>query len=231
MTPAAELAASYAAGGQHVLPVRDKRPLIAGGVRSASADATTIAQWWQRWPDAEVAIATGRGLVVIDVDTRHGGSIDPSWPSTMTATTPSGGWHLFYATTEAIPCSVGRLAPGVDVRGEGGYVVAPGQPGRELADDREPVELPQQMAAILLGQRRPRNWRPYDPTRRLGEGERNDGLARLAGYLLHAELADEATLPRELCDYNRVLCIPPLDEDEVRGIAVSIARKHARESA
>ena len=83
-----------------------------------------------------VAIQTGKrsGIVVLDVDPKHGGTLEAveelvGGPiKTRTHRTRSGGWHLIFKYPEnedRIPCSVGRLAPGVDVRADGGYVVAP----------------------------------------------------------------------------------------------------------
>jgi hypothetical protein len=70
------------------------------------------------------------GIIVIDIDPQHGGSIAAlakfgTLPATIASLTPSGGCHLFFACRACIPNSVSRLAPGVDVRGEGGFVVLP----------------------------------------------------------------------------------------------------------
>lgn len=111
-----------------------KHPLTRSGVHDASTDPDVIRTWWARWPLANVAIATGRasGLVVIDLDVRPGKdgraslrSIGPM-PLTATARTGSGGLHLYYAHPGVdVPNSAGRVGPGIDVRGEGGYVLAP----------------------------------------------------------------------------------------------------------
>ncbi len=78
-----------------------------------------------RYPDHNIGIATGRGLAVLDIDPQNGGKI-PNWcPDTLAAHTPSGGWHLYYRVTAPVKNSAGALAPGVDVRGDGGMVLAP----------------------------------------------------------------------------------------------------------
>jgi hypothetical protein len=110
-----------------------KHPRTRRGVKDATTDATTITGWWARWPDANIGVATGSGLVVIDIDPAHGG--DKSFSAavarlgdlgpTRMCRTGSGGRHLYYSTGTRIPCSQGRLGPGIDVRGEDGYVVAP----------------------------------------------------------------------------------------------------------
>ena len=135
--PLLAAALAYAARGWEVIPCRrhGKTPLTSHGVKDATADPRAIRAWWTRWPDANVAIATGKtsGLVVLDVDgdeglyalgeilSRQGGTV-----LTPTAATGGGGFHLFYAISGAGVArnSVRKLGPGLDVRGEGGYVVA-----------------------------------------------------------------------------------------------------------
>jgi Bifunctional DNA primase/polymerase, N-terminal len=118
-----------------------KHPLTRRGVKDASSDARIISGWWRSWPGANVALATGSasGVVVIDVDPPHGDiSLDRltdagyELPQTLAVRTGSGGLHLYYATPDfALGNSAGRLAgislelPGVDLRADGGYVVAP----------------------------------------------------------------------------------------------------------
>ena len=121
-----------------------KHPLLRNGLHGATIDPQLIDRWWQRWPWAGVAIATGArsALVVIDVDPRHGGEHSladlqergVNLPDTLTVRTGGGGRHLFFRHRgPALPNSAGRLAglgepPGVDLRGDGGYVVAPPSP-------------------------------------------------------------------------------------------------------
>ena len=81
-------------------------------------------------PNANFGIITGNGLVVIDVDARHGGlesleQIRDLINPTMTVKTGRGGYHFYYKTDEEIR-NRANVLPGIDVRGEGGYVVAPG---------------------------------------------------------------------------------------------------------
>ncbi len=93
-------------------------------------DAKPIDQWGDWPPGANIAVATGlrSGIVVIDIDNRQ------SWQAvskgrkvnTLAAETPSGGLHLFFATNQAWQSNASRIATGVDVRGEAGYVaIAP----------------------------------------------------------------------------------------------------------
>jgi len=107
-----------------------KHPRTPNGFKDATTDADQIRAWWQQWPDANIGIATGResGLVVVDVDPRHGGTLEAigGCPTTATVQTGGGGWHLYFAYPKDsdIPSSSNRIAQGIDVRADGGYIVA-----------------------------------------------------------------------------------------------------------
>lgn len=118
-------------------PSPGKHPRVAKGLHAASTDPATIRGWWQRWPGANVAIRTGAvsGLVVIDVDPPHGGDHSLAslgarhgpLPTALTVRTGSGGTHIYLAHPGVqIRNAAGtRLGTGIDVRGDGGYVIAP----------------------------------------------------------------------------------------------------------
>ena len=130
-----------------------KRPLTYNGFWDASADPRRVAAWWRRWPGANLGVPTGErsGLLVLDVDPGAGGPESLAalerahgpLPRTATARTGGGGMHVFfeYPAGEEVRNSAGKLGPGLDVRGEGGYVVVP--PSRTLGAyewlDRTPV--------------------------------------------------------------------------------------------
>lgn len=138
-------ALAYAALGWHVLPCREKKPLTANGFYDASIDPKQVAAWWDQWPDAEIGWHPGpSGHVVVDLDVpKNGGgdgqaqyaSLQGADPlgTDLIATTPSGGRHLVYRSPEDRRYgSVNLKRMGIDVRGQGGYVVLPdGRPGRE----------------------------------------------------------------------------------------------------
>jgi len=110
-----------------------KHPRVKGGFKVATTDAHQIEAWWQQWPNANIGIATGAlsGLVVIDIDGESGLAtlrvlVDRYGTLPRTAVVKTArGWHLYFAMSKtciAIPCSTGD---GLDVRGDGGYAVAP----------------------------------------------------------------------------------------------------------
>ena len=120
-----------------------KHPITRHGVHDATTDAVLIREWWHRSPGANVGIATGAtsGLVVVDVDLPRGGreslralaEAGHQLAPTLRSYTAGGGLHLFYAPASgvSVPNAVGRIPglafplPGIDVRSDGGYVVAP----------------------------------------------------------------------------------------------------------
>ena len=116
-----------------------KHPLVRRGLYEATTDPKQIESWWRRWRSANVGIATGAvcGIVVIDVDLPTafgslGRLIEADLPRTLTGFTGGGGVHLVYSSNdEGLGNSAGRLPGlegelvGIDLRGNGGYIVAP----------------------------------------------------------------------------------------------------------
>ncbi len=130
-------ALDYAARGWSVIPMQPqgKRPLVAWRpFQQQRAGPAEIEAWFRRWPDANVGLVTGAisGLVVIDVDVRHDGahSVDAAeraggpLPSTVEALTGGGGRHLYCAHPGRWTPNRVAMRPGIDVRGDGGCVVA-----------------------------------------------------------------------------------------------------------
>ncbi|MBS0374817.1 MAG: bifunctional DNA primase/polymerase [Proteobacteria bacterium] len=133
-----EAAIAYRRRGWSVIPVepRAKRPLLAWRAFQARlATEAEIDAWYRHHPEANVAIVTGRlsGLVVLDVDPRHGGEASLAaleaahgpLPATLESLTGGGGRHLYFRHPGGrCPNRVG-LEPGLDLRGDGGCIVAP----------------------------------------------------------------------------------------------------------
>jgi hypothetical protein len=108
-------------------------PCVPHGVLDATTDSATIEGWWAEFPDANVAIATGESsghLVVFDIDPRNGGSLEilesafGDLSATHTVRTGGGGWHFYTQAAENV-ASKGNIVPGIDVKSDGGYVLAP----------------------------------------------------------------------------------------------------------
>ena len=129
---------AIAARGWPVFPCgTDKRPLIATGFHVASLDPVQIRTWWKVWPAALVAIPTGAvsGFDVLDVDVKNGQpglaslaklvETHGPLPTTLVAETRSGGFHYYFKHVEGARNSASKIAPGIDVRADGGYVIAP----------------------------------------------------------------------------------------------------------
>lgn len=149
-----DAALAYAALGWPVFPVHAwvdgkctcgkecekpaKHPQTRNGFKDATTDERRIRAWWSRRPSANVGVSTGAasGLAVLDIDPDHGGDESLAallaehgdLPETLVARTGGGGRHLYFrhpGEGKRVRNSTGDLAPGLDVRGDGGYVVAP----------------------------------------------------------------------------------------------------------
>jgi hypothetical protein len=134
-------ALSYAARGWHVFPCKpgEKRPATANGFKDATTDPARIRAWWTAQPNANLALATGKasGVFVIDLDTKAGVDGYAAWgdvcaahgwrsrANVIAAGTPSGGCHIYFRHLEGVTNGRGALPAGVDVRGDGGYVLLP----------------------------------------------------------------------------------------------------------
>jgi len=123
----AKAALAYAEGGLSVFPLRarGKKPTTSHGYLDATRDPSKIAQYWQVNPTANIGLAVPPGLVVVDIDNREAmnqlKAEDRELPATARSTTGRGA-HLYYRTDIEIRNAV-SLLPGIDLRGQGGYVV------------------------------------------------------------------------------------------------------------
>jgi hypothetical protein len=125
----------YATRGFQVFPLkpRAKEPATRRGLYEATSNAATLRRWFTGAHPYNVGIRTGvpSGVFVLDVDgeqgfnslaelVEHHGLLPP----TLTSATGKGR-HYWFCCPSPIPCSVGKIGPGIDIRGDGGYVVAP----------------------------------------------------------------------------------------------------------
>jgi hypothetical protein len=142
ITSKVQSAAELALRGFRVFPLTPNAkdpPLFKGWKEKATTDVATIREWWAQWPDANIGVATGRGVFVLDADHKGGklglSSLDMldllGLPESMRVTTPTGGVHVYLRAPSdgtTIGNSVAALDeyPDIDVRADGGYVVGPG---------------------------------------------------------------------------------------------------------
>lgn len=131
-------AQAYAQRGWQAFPLkpRDKIPFVKWA-DVATCDEAMLTGWFDNYPDANIGIACGQrsGIVVLDVDAGHGGyeSLTKliekygALPETPVSKTGSGGEHIIFKYPAGVDIrnSAGKLGPGLDVRANGGYIVAP----------------------------------------------------------------------------------------------------------
>jgi hypothetical protein len=245
-------ALGYAARGWSVFPCgwqgdRRKYPLTKHGFLNASRDPIVVQEWWHRWPNANVGLATGAvsGFDALDIDPRHGGDESLAdlqvehgpLPVTIRAITGGGGNHVLFRHRSGMSNSRGELPVGIDVRGDGGYILAAPSThpnGRVYAwdidadpDETELADWPEWLFAIIATRPRqralelPENWRRLVADG-VSEGGRNEAIARLAGHLLRKYIDPYVAL--DLCRaWNFQRCRPPLPDQEVRRTVESIA--------
>jgi hypothetical protein len=133
--PFMQSAFELANNGYRVVPLkaRGKQPLTKHGFKDATDDYLQISEWWEKFHDANIGVATGDGLLVIDVDPRNGGEetlakllaeLGPL-PTDMVVRTGGGGLH-YYLRYTGPKFSKPSDWRGIDIKYDGGYVVAPG---------------------------------------------------------------------------------------------------------
>lgn len=231
-------ALEYAAAGLAVFPLRGKAPRTQRGFKDASTDAELIAGWWDGSPDANVGIRTGDGLVVVDIDPRHGGEDtflelvgEHGVPLTAAVETGGGGQHLYFRPPGGESVASRKLGPGVDLKAEGGYVVAPPSVHPETGSRyrfsarREYAELPR----FLLDAEKRRNGSAPPVGDAIPAGARNEKLTSLAGTMRRRGMG-EAEILAALVVANEQRCQPPLEREEVESIARSVASYAPHES-
>ena len=221
-----------------------KIPLPGGhGCTEATADAAKVAEWWKKTPAANIGIACGEinGFIVVDVDRGHDDGIDGAdtlreleqemgaLPDTVEALTPNGGRHLFfkYPSGQNIRNKTG-IAPGIDIRANGGYVVGvPSILANGKSYEWEAASYPNEHEIAAL----PDAWRKWliDACGRFTlpqetrQGGRNDTLHRY-GASLRAQGYPPERIRELLAKYNRESCRPPVDDRELETILSSVLR-------
>jgi hypothetical protein len=141
----------------------DKRPATPRGFKDATHDSNTLKELWRCCPGALIGVATGEisGLDILDIDPRHGGDRwfakhQHRFPATRVHRTRSGGLHLLFEHKYSLRCSAGRIAPGVDIRATGGYVIWWPAAGLPVLSESPVAQWPEWLGVQLLPSRRQR---------------------------------------------------------------------------
>jgi hypothetical protein len=238
MPPCLEQALKYRNDNKFsVFPVgQDKKPLVEWKkYQGYMAEDDHIIRWWQKWPRANVGIATGKlsDLGVVDIDSEEGRKnimevLGPNWAAPLVRT-PRGGIHIYFKNDNRVKNKVGVI-PGTDFRGEGGYVVAPpslGQNGKPyewfqgfgLGDIPIPP-LPQAyIDRVTAEQAAKQSSHEIDENQAFEQGRRNSDL-------FHALYAMSTWVPEQEL---RILAYqlgrstkPPLEDKEIEAICTSV---------
>jgi putative DNA primase/helicase len=174
-----------------------------------------------RNPSMNEGIPCGRsaGVFVLDNDPRHGGDVSlreleqkhGPLPKTYQVGTPGTGTHSYFKyfapEGSTIPNSAGKIAPGIDIRGDGGYVVAPGstidgKAYREVNPDIQPADAPAWLQIAILGLRKAKPTKPeHTPSnngQKIPNGQRDDALTRQLGRFRNANLSEEGLVQAAL---------------------------------
>lgn len=230
----------YAGLGFAVFPLRpkDKRPATENGFKAATTDRHRIAEWWDKYPDCNIGIATGAmsgGLVVIDLDIDEDKGINgyetlKQWqqehgalPDTWQTITGRGGYHLFYKDAASNKSRI-SLYEGVDIRADGSYIVAPPSihpNGNRYEWEQGPgdgIEIAQadnKVIEFLLGDL-PDGWvkKGFQEPEEIPEGGRVKTMIQLIGSLRGKGLGNDA-IRAAVKSENEKRCVPPLTDQEL----------------
>jgi hypothetical protein len=253
-------ALSYAARGWHVFPCHTpvaagcscrnsdcerigKHPRTKNGLNDATTDEPTIRRWWKTWPDANIAVRTGAisGVVILDRDDEKGG--DDSLRElerthgplleTVQDITGRGMHYVFTHPGTPVKNGVETLGAGLDIRGDGGYVIVPpslhenGQRYTwELMHHPDETPLAPMPAWLITRCQDTTRHETVDAGAPIPEGQRNDELFKL-GCALRRRGFTHAVILVALQEINTTQCQPPLEAFEVERIASSYAKYEA----
>lgn len=230
-----------------------KHPIPFAGLNDSSVNKTVVEAWWKKWPWANVGIRTGycSGLVILDIDPAAGGndSFDDmigrntKLPDTVEVITGGGGRHIYFKHPGGvIRNSAGRLGPGLDIRADGGYVVAPGSihasgkryefEASSLPSTTPIAEMPTWMLTSILDNTAPRKFGKAGTGDEdiIPEGYRNEYIASLVGTL-HRRGVSMAAIEACVDAENSVRVRPPLSADEITKVVASILSRRGGRAA
>ena len=221
-----------------------KHPRTQNGFKDATSDPIQIENWWSKWPNSNIGIATGSisNLLVLDIDPRNGGNesfeiltSEHKLPETLTVKSGGNGKHYYFAINNTSVPSKKDLGRGIDVKCEGGYIVAP--PSTHISgntyewDNLESVGLAPIPTWLLEKFNNPivENTSLANQST-IFKGKRNDTLFKI-GCDLSRQGLDFQSTKSALENINQSSCIPPLEADEVHNIAKSVSKNFANKKA
>jgi hypothetical protein len=234
-----------AARGWRLFPVmpREKQPLVADWPHQATSDEAQLRFWLRRFADCNWGVATGpaSGIFVLDVDGQQGQQSlrdleGKGYVLSNTLKVRTGrGEHIYFEwppNGTVIRNSAGKLAPRLDIRGVGGYVIVPPSihpngTAYKCVDEEAPIApAPEWLLGMLIQpstapEPNPATVQPHSEA--IPEGQRNTMLMSLAGTMRQRGMTQGA-IEAALLAENKKRCVPPLPEQEVRAIAKSASR-------
>lgn len=224
------------------------------GVKDATTDEATIRRWFNAEPHANVGIAMGGPLRLLglDVDPRAGGDASlcdlveahgDGWLETFTVRSGGLGNHFIFRLPEGVGVHRSKLAPGIDVKAEGGSLVAPPSihvSGRRYEVERicDFAEAPAWLVEELTRAadepaRIPIDFQTYRDRKPAGgggvivEGERNERLFKVGCAIWgKGEVLSRSELFQRLMETNLKRVSPPLASDEVWKLAESVSSRY-----
>jgi Protein of unknown function (DUF3631)/Bifunctional DNA primase/polymerase, N-terminal/Primase C terminal 1 (PriCT-1) len=226
-----------------LFPVEEKgkRPLLADWQRKATCDVETLKAWFHQYPGCNWGLATGSksGVFVVDVDGEEGAAkireisehYGYDWTETLSVKTARGAHLYFNYPQQEIRNSVSKLGRGLDVRGEGGYVLVPPSvhPSGAIyrwnghGEDTETMLAPGWLLEMITTRAKHTGPRFAGGDEIIPEGRRNTTLTTLAGAMRRQGMTPQA-IEAALLAENAGRCRPPLPESEVQEIARSVSR-------
>ena len=260
----ADRAAQLAEAGFHVFPAYGvvdgrcecgkrwcespgKHPAVTGWKEQATSDPARVREWWYQHEGRNPAVATGKGLVVLDVDGKEGaetlhrleeehGTLPPT-PCVITGR----GKHFYFHWDSRLSNSTSRLGPKLDIRGDGGYVIGAGArhaSGREYdwkpgcsPKDLPMAELPSWIPALLKeNPAREETDSKKDgsssilPDGKILKGSRDTTLYRYGCFLRGVRGYDMKQIREELFRINDEKCDPPLSDNQVEKLIRQVDR-------
>jgi hypothetical protein len=250
MTTLHTAALQLAQKGLAVFPCqpRGKQPACDSGLHAATTNVERIDRWWHAFPNLNIGIATGAAssVFVLDIDGEDGeGSLlkleseHGALPPTIEAITGKGRHCYFRTGKRKISNSAGQIGVGLDIRGDGGYVIAPpsihpsGRPYVWSVDTtRDFAAAPNWLLTMVAtAKSNSKAGKPLEHwhavlTEPIRNGQRNATLASVAGKLVHCGVRDAILLYDLVQCVNIARCEQPLSPVEVETIVISVMRSH-----